>query len=45
MESVQYKEYQLSDLSNLITEYDRKIEKKFRIEIVLLMMEQRGSTV
>ncbi len=42
MESVQYKEYQLSDLSNLITEYDRKIEKKFRIEIVLLMMEQRG---
>ena len=27
MESVQYKEYQLSDLSNLITEYDRKIEK------------------
>lgn len=41
MESVQYKEYQLSDLTNLIIEYDRKIENKFRVEIVLLIMEQR----
>ena len=41
MKSIQYKEYQLSDLSNLIIEYDRKIENRFRIEIVLLIMEQR----
>lgn len=41
MNNIQYKRYQLSDLSNLIIKYDRKIENRFRIEIVLLIMEQR----
>lgn len=41
MNNIQYKRYQLSDLSNLIIEYDRKVENKYKTEIVLLIMEQR----